>query len=110
MCGIAGHLNYRSAPCTDAVQNLVNEVPAGRTIHGDLDLPFQTLHSRPCTAQHHRHRVQRQNLYNLLSLRRMCEAQRDKFRTGTDTEVILALYRRHGIETSAPRVCVYNLG
>lgn len=37
-------------------------------------------------------------IYNFQSLRRECEAQGDVFRSNSDTEVILALYRRHGID------------
>jgi asparagine synthase (glutamine-hydrolysing) len=37
-------------------------------------------------------------IYNFLSLRSECEAQGDKFRTRTDTEVILALYRHYGVD------------
>ncbi len=35
-------------------------------------------------------------VYNHLELRSQCEALGDTFRSGSDTEVILALYRRHG--------------
>lgn len=35
-------------------------------------------------------------IYNYRELRRSCEAAGDQFRSESDTEVILALYRRHG--------------
>jgi asparagine synthase (glutamine-hydrolysing) len=35
-------------------------------------------------------------IYNFQSLRKLCEAEGDVFRSASDTEVILALYRRHG--------------
>lgn len=37
-------------------------------------------------------------IYNFEALRAECEAKGDTFRTRSDTEVILALYRRHGTE------------
>lgn len=36
-------------------------------------------------------------IYNFAALRRECEADGDVFRSHSDTEVILALYRRHGV-------------
>src|SRR5690242_3676882 len=35
-------------------------------------------------------------IYNFQALRKACEANGDRFRSSSDTEVILALYRRHG--------------
>jgi len=37
-------------------------------------------------------------IYNYRNLRKQCEAAGDRFRSESDTEVILALYRRHGVE------------
>lgn len=37
-------------------------------------------------------------IYNFAELRRDCEADGHPFRSNSDTEVILALYRRHGVE------------
>jgi asparagine synthase (glutamine-hydrolysing) len=37
-------------------------------------------------------------IYNYRELRRQCEAAGDRFRSESDTEVILALYRRHGVQ------------
>ena len=115
MCGIAGHVNYRSALSADGVQSLVNEVRhRGPDDHGLWASP-----SRRCILGHARLSIidlsplGRQpmvdpetgncivfngEIYNFLSLRSECEAQGDKFRTRTDTEVILALYRCHGVD------------
>ena len=38
-------------------------------------------------------------IYNFQELRHECEAAGDKFRSRTDTEIILALYRRYGENT-----------
>jgi asparagine synthase (glutamine-hydrolysing) len=37
-------------------------------------------------------------IYNFQALRQECEAAGDSFRSHSDTEVILALYRRHGVQ------------
>ena len=115
MCGIVGHVNFRSAPCADAVQSLVNEVrhrgpddygnwasPSRRCILGHARLSIIDLsplgHQPMVDPETGNCIVFNGEIYNFLSLRSECEAQGDKFRTRTDTEVILALYRRHGVD------------
>jgi asparagine synthase (glutamine-hydrolysing) len=115
MCAIAGYVSYRLEPCADAVQSLVNEV----CHRGPDDQGIWASPSRRCVLGHARlsiidlsplgrqpmvdpetgnYIVFNGEIYNFLSLRSECEAQGDKFRTRTDTEVILALYRRYGVD------------
>ena len=114
MCGIAGHISFREQPSSDRVAELV------RRIHhrGSDDSGVWTSLGKECVVGHARlsiidlspagHQpmidlltgnaiVFNGEIYNFQSLRKDCEAAGDVFRSHSDTEVILALYRRYGV-------------
>lgn len=115
MCGIAGHIDFATPPDAQQVAQLVQ----GIRHRGPDDFGVWTSSSRICVLGHARlsiidlspfgHQpmldpvtgnsvVFNGEIYNYRELRKQCEAQGDVFRSESDTEVILALYRRHGTE------------
>ena len=114
MCGIAGELNWAFCANREAVDVMVHGIvhrgpddrglwssPNGVCVLGharlsivDLSLaghqPMLDLNNGNCI-------VFNGEIYNFQSLRKDCEAAGDVFKSHSDTEVILALYRRHGI-------------
>lgn len=115
MCGIAGHLSFTSPPDPAGVRKMV----AGISHRGPDDSGLWVAGRGNCILGHARlsiidlsplgHQpmldpetgntiVFNGEIYNFQSLRKECEAAGDSFRSHSDTEVILALYRRHGIE------------
>lgn len=114
MCGISGEVNWESPSQVDAVDRLV----FGIAHRGPDDRGLWISSDKVCSLGHARlsivdlspagHQpmldpetgnaiVFNGEIYNFQSLRKNCEALGDVFRSNTDTEVILALYRRHGI-------------
>lgn len=115
MCGIAGEVSFKEH--ADASQ--VSQLVAGIRHRGPDDQGLWVSPGGQCALGHARlsiidlsplgHQpmldpftgnsiVFNGEIYNFQSLRRECEAQGDVFRSQSDTEVILALYRRHGAE------------
>jgi asparagine synthase (glutamine-hydrolysing) len=120
MCGIAGRVDWRGMEGDGGVAEAV-----GRLRHrGPDDEGVWTSADGVCTLGHarlsiidlssagHQPMVDPETgnaiafngeIYNFQSLRAECERRGDRFRSHSDTEVILALYRRHG------RECVHRL-
>lgn len=114
MCGIAGHISFTEQPSKDHVAELVYRIRH----RGRDDLGLWVSPGRECALGHARlsiidlssagHQpmvdpltdnaiVFNGEIYNFQTLRKACEAVGDVFKSHSDTEVILALYRRHGI-------------
>jgi asparagine synthase (glutamine-hydrolysing) len=114
MCGIAGELNWKASAGRDAVDAMVS----GIAHRGPDDRGLWSSPNGACTLGHARlsildlspagHQpmfdsntgnaiVFNGEIYNFQALRNDCEAAGDVFKSRSDTEVILALYRRHGV-------------
>ena len=113
MCGIAGAVRWDAAPDAAAVDALVHRLrhrgpddaglwrsPDGRCVLGHARLSIIDLSPAgrqpmvdPLTGNAI---VFNGEIYNFQERRRECEARGDRFRSHSDTEVILALYRRFG--------------
>lgn len=114
MCGIAGEFNWKFPTNPLAVEALIS----GILHRGPDDRGLWSPAHRACVLGHARlsildlspagHQpmldvltgnaiVFNGEIYNFQSLRKECEVEGDTFRSHTDTEVILALYRRHGV-------------
>ena len=115
MCGIAGELNWTAGANRMAVDALVS----GIAHRGPDDRGLWSPPNGVCTLGHARlsivdlspagHQpmldpltgnaiVFNGEIYNFQALRNDCESSGDVFKSHSDTEVILALYRRHGID------------
>lgn len=115
MCGIAGELSW-SGPASSAA---VGAMVSGIAHRGPDDRGLWSSSNGLCVLGHARlsivdltpagHQpmldpltgnaiVFNGEIYNFQSLRKSCEMRGDIFTSQTDTEVILALYRRHGAE------------
>ncbi|HKP74837.1 MAG TPA: asparagine synthase (glutamine-hydrolyzing) [Longimicrobiaceae bacterium] len=120
MCGIAGRVDWRGMERDGGVADVVRCIRH----RGPDDEGLWTSPEGLCTLGHARlsiidlspagHQpmldpetgnaiVFNGEIYNFQALRAECERQGDRFRSHSDTEVILALYRRHG------RACVHRL-
>jgi asparagine synthase (glutamine-hydrolysing) len=114
MCGIAGHIRFTEQPSAQHVAALVR----GIRHRGPDDEGLWVSPTKECVLGHARlsiidlsslgHQpmvdpdtgnslVFNGEIYNFQMLRKECEAAGDTFRSHSDTEVILALYRRHGV-------------
>ncbi|HBP88420.1 MAG TPA: asparagine synthase (glutamine-hydrolyzing) [Nitrospirales bacterium] len=114
MCGIAGHISLREQPSAQQVAALVR----GIRHRGPDDSGLWVSPGKECVLGHARlsvidlsplgHQpmidpetgnalVFNGEIYNFQALRKECEAAGDTFRSHSDTEVILALYRRLGV-------------
>lgn len=114
MCGVAGELNWKACANSDAVDAMVS----GIAHRGPDDRGLWRSPNRVCAFGHARlsvvdlspagHQpmvdpltgnaiVFNGEIYNFQSLRKDCEAAGDVFKSHSDTEVILALYRRHRV-------------
>ena len=114
MCGIAGELDWKVHPNGVAVDAMVS----GIAHRGPDDRGLWSSPNAACVLGHRRlsivdlspagHQpmvdpltgnvlVFNGEIYNFKSLRRDCEDSGDAFRSNSDTEVLLALYRRHGV-------------
>ncbi|UXI66385.1 asparagine synthase (glutamine-hydrolyzing) [Tahibacter amnicola] len=111
MCGIAGYQgSERIDSLGDAIlAQLAHRGPDGSGRHVDSDAGIALFHTRlaildtsvlgaqPMTdASGSVVIVFNGEIYNFRELRQQCMAEGDVFRSHSDTEVILALYRRHG--------------
>ena len=113
MCGIAGELNLIANANREAVDAMVS----GISHRGPDDRGLWSSPNRTCALGHARlsiidlrpagHQpmldpltgnaiVFNGEIYNFQALRKDCEAAGDVFKSHSDTEVIIALYRRHG--------------
>lgn len=118
MCGIAGHIGFKAPPHNLHVAEMVCRIRH----RGPDDEGLWVSQGEECVLGHARlsiidlsplgHQpmvdpetgnciVFNGEIYNFQTLRRDCESADDKFRSNSDTEVILALYRRHGISCLA---------
>lgn len=115
MCGIAGHISFKRQPETALVAEMVQRIrhrgpddngnwtsPGGECILGHARLSVIDLsplgHQPMLDPETGNCIVFNGEIYNFQALRQECETVGDRFRSHSDTEVILALYRRHGIE------------
>jgi asparagine synthase (glutamine-hydrolysing) len=115
MCGIAGHVNWAGTRDSNVVRELVARLrhrgpddagtwssPDGNCTLGHARLSILDLSSaghQPMIDPYTGNAIAfNGEIYNFAQLRRDCERDGERFRSGTDTEVILALYRRYGIE------------
>jgi asparagine synthase (glutamine-hydrolysing) len=115
MCGIAGHISFHKPPSPDHVAELVRRIhhrgpddhglwvsPQGECALGHARLSIIDLsplgHQPMLDPLTGNSIVFNGEIYNFQALRKECEAAGDKFRSHSDTEVILALYRRFGFE------------
>jgi asparagine synthase (glutamine-hydrolysing) len=118
MCGISGHISFDENPFPGAVARLTSQIghrgpddhglwvsPGGECVLGHARLSIIDL-----SALGHQPMVDpltgnaiafNGEIYNYRDLRKACEVAGDRFRSQSDTEVILALYRRHGPECLA---------
>ena len=115
MCGIAGELNWTARANREAVDAMVSGIahrgpddrglwssPNGVCVLGHARLSIIDLSPAghqpmldPITGNAI---VFNGEIYNFQDLRKHCESAGDVFKSHSDTEVILALYRRHGID------------
>lgn len=115
MCGIAGHIGFRQPPVSNRVAEIVTRIrhrgpddqgvwssPRGECVLGHARLSIIDLsplgHQPMFDPETGNSIVFNGEIYNFQALRRELEAAGDQFRSHSDTEVILALYRRHGVE------------
>lgn len=113
MCGIAGEVNYSEKPIANEISTLIAKIrhrgpddsglwtsPNGECVLGHARLSIIDLsqlgHQPMIDPLTGNSVVFNGEIYNYQELRKACEAGGDRFRSETDTEVILALYRRHG--------------
>ncbi|MGD9211993.1 MAG: asparagine synthase (glutamine-hydrolyzing), partial [Desulfobacteraceae bacterium] len=115
MCGIAGHLSFNSPPCSEHIVKMVNRIrhrgPDNQSIWISPKLECVLGHARlsiiDLTSAGHQPMIDVETgnsivfngeIYNFQILRKECIAAGDTFSSHTDTEVILKLYRRYGID------------
>ena len=115
MCGLAGQVDWTSGIDLPALNALVKSLAH----RGPDDQGIWKNSSNVCALGHRRlsiidlsdagHQpmvdsltgnsiVFNGEIYNYQSLRKDCEANGDVFNSHSDTEVILFLYRRHGVD------------
>jgi asparagine synthase (glutamine-hydrolysing) len=115
MCGIAGQVSFDGVQGDEPVRKMVAAIrhrgpdarglwssPDGRCVFGharlsiiDLSVAGRQPMIDPLTGNAV---VFNGEIYNYRELRKACEADGDRFRSESDTEVILALFRRHGVQ------------
>ena len=118
MCGIAGHISFQTpvdpASLMDLVRGIAHRGPDDQGIHFSRDRRCCLGHARlsiiDLSPLGHQpmHDTETGNaivfngeIYNFPALRESCEVAGYRFKSHTDTEVILALYRLYGIECLA---------
>jgi len=118
MCGIAGFWSVEGRVCDDPVGNATRMAQAmqrrgpddeGIWLSGDrrVVLAHRRLSILDVSSRGHQPMlspdgrtviVYNGEIYNFRDIRSDLESEGDRFVTGTDTEVILAAYRRHGVD------------
>lgn len=118
MCGIVGHISFTQQPAAHHVAALVRGIrhrgpddsglwvsPRKQCVLGHARLSIIDLsplgHQPMLDSKTGNSLVFNGEIYNFQELRKECEAAGDTFRSNSDTEVILALYRRHGVDCLA---------
>jgi asparagine synthase (glutamine-hydrolysing) len=113
MCGIAGKVSWTAAAGLQAVDTMIAGIahrgpddrglwmsPNGACVFGHARLSVVDLspagHQPMLDPLTGNAIVFNGEIYNFQALRKDCERAGDVFKSQTDTEVILALYRRHG--------------
>lgn len=113
MCGICGIVREQSSAPVDRqqltrmhnAQRHRGPDDSGMFIKGNIGLASQRLaildlsprgHMPMATEDGRYQIIYNGEVYNYRDLRKELEAHGDRFRSNTDTEVILAMYRRHG--------------
>lgn len=113
MCGIAGQVAFGSPPQSSAMKDVVQRIrhrgpddqdvwrsPSGNAVFGHARLSVIDLspmgHQPMIDPETGNCIVFNGEIYNFQALRSECESAGDRFRSHSDTEVILALYRRFG--------------
>lgn len=115
MCGIAGNVSFKGPVDVEPIRLIVQRM----SHRGPDDQGIVQTKDRQCVLGHARLSIidlspaGRQpmldpetgnmivfngEIYNFLERRKECEREGYRFRSHTDTEVILALYRRYGVE------------
>ena len=115
MCGIAGELNWIYGADREAVDAMVSGIahrgpddrglwssPNGTCVLGHCRLSIVDLsaagHQPMVDPSTGNAIVFNGEIYNFQILRKDCESAGDVFKSRSDTEVILTLYRHHGID------------
>lgn len=115
MCGIAGHLSFSLPPQRSLIDSMVQSIrhrgpdtqglwqsSCNACVLGHARLSIIDLsslgHQPMIDPETGNCIVFNGEIYNFQSLRKECEAAGHRFFSKTDTEVILVLYRRHGVE------------
>lgn len=115
MCGITGIVGRQplqgQAPLAQLVDGIVHRGPDDRgeylSPNGICALGHTRLSILDLSAAGHQPMLDAETgnvivfngeIYNFAALRKDCEADGYRFRSQSDTEVILALYRRHGVD------------
>jgi asparagine synthase (glutamine-hydrolysing) len=118
MCGITGHVNFIGEACAPEVEKLVYGIrhrgpddeglwvsPLGECVLGHARLSVIDLsplgHQPMLDSETGNSIVFNGEIYNFQILRQECEKAGYKFRSNSDTEVILAMFRRLGISCLA---------
>lgn len=115
MCGLAGEVHWQQGVDAAGVERMAQ----GIAHRGPDDHGLWVDGGKRCALAHRRlsiidlsplaHQPMRDaatgnvlvfngEIYNFRELRRKCEAEGETFQSESDTEVILALYRRHGVQ------------
>lgn len=114
MCGIAGHVSFNDIPGTGDVRAMVNRIrhrgpddqglwvsPDQNCIFGHARLSIMDVsslgHQPMIDSETGNSIVFNGEIYNFQALRKECESKGARFKSNSDTEVILALYRIYGI-------------
>jgi asparagine synthase (glutamine-hydrolysing) len=114
MCGIAGRVNFRSEAAVDPalVRDMCDLIahrgPDGEGVWVDrfvglghrrlAIIDLTSAGSQPMTDGHGTWITFNGEIYNFLELRRELESRGHRFRSRTDTEVLLAAYREYGVD------------
>ena len=115
MCGIAGWVNFSGKPDEPGVAAMTGAIahrgpddrgiwlsPEGVCTFGHARLSIIDLsplgHQPMLDPETGNAIVFNGEIYNFQDLRRECEAKGSRFRSQSDTEVLLALYRLHGVD------------
>jgi len=115
MCGIAGHISFNQPPDLASVVRMITRIrhrgpddqgvwssPGGECLFGHARLSIIDLsplgHQPMVQPETGNIIVFNGEIYNFQVLRRECELDGYRFSSHSDTEVILALYSKYGVE------------